>query len=70
MLPSPSSPSGNEAPMSPQATPTSPSTVDHDWERLADATEIVEDGLREVYVSACSANINEWKLRSEIGLIP
>jgi hypothetical protein len=38
--------------MSPQATPTSPSTVDHDWERLADATEIVEDGLREVYVSA------------------
>ena len=46
---------GGGAPLSPQATPTSPSTVDHDWERLADATEIVEDGLREVYVSALEA---------------
>ena len=40
------------SPLSPRGAPVNQSSPRDDWERLADATEIVEAGLREVYVSA------------------
>ena len=46
------SPTSPASPSSPRDAPTNQSGARDDWERLADATEIVEDGLREVYVSA------------------
>ena len=46
------SPTSPISPSSPRGAPANQSSIRDDWERLADATEIVEDGLREVYVSA------------------
>ena len=46
------SPTSPLSPLSPRGAPINQSNPHDDWERLADATEIVEAGLREVYVSA------------------
>ena len=46
------SPTSPLSPLSPRGAPVNQSSPRDDWERLADATEIVEAGLREVYVSA------------------
>ena len=46
---SPTSPVGQ---LGPRGAPANQRSIYDDWERLADATEIVEAGLREVYISA------------------
>ena len=49
---SPTSPVGQTSPRGGAPANQSSTSIYDDWERLADATEIVEAGLKEVYVSA------------------
>ena len=49
---SPTSPVGQKSPRGGAPANQSSTSIYDDWERLADATEIVEAGLKEVYVSA------------------